>query len=114
MVEIWKDIKGYEGLYRVSNTGKVFSYKSNRELHANTHGYLVVGLTKDKKQRHKYIHRLVAEAFLPNPKNKPEVNHIDHNTHNNHVTNLEWVTPTENKLKYIKSNKYKAIKEKRK
>lgn len=109
MQEIWKEVKDYEGLYSVSNTGKVYSHKRNKLLSATTTGwshggYCVVCLSKNGKQKMKYAHRLVAEAFIPNPENKPEVNHIDHDNHNNLVTNLEWVTHDENIMAY---NKYR-------
>ena len=110
-MEIWKDIEGYEGLYAVSNTGKVYSYKSKKILRSNATelrcGYINVLLTKDGKRKQKYIHRLVAQAFIPNPENKPEVNHIDHNPQNNHVDNLEWVTKNENIVAYLHSEKRK-------
>lgn len=110
MEEIWKDIKGYEGLYQVSNYGRVKSldrihnhiYKSvckpkfykGKIISANNngHGYLWVVLCKNNKIMHKYIHRLVAEAFIPNPNNLPQVNHKDENMQNNCVDNLEWCT----------------------
>lgn len=104
MNEIWKDVKGYEGLYKVSNTGKVFSCKSKQTLTQaltgttfNTRpGYYRVMLYKGSSRKNVAVHRLVAETFIPNPENKPQVNHIDHNTHNNNVNNLEWVTQAEN------------------
>ena len=96
-MEIWKDIKGYEGLYQVSNKGRVKSLNYRRtgkegilKGKPDKDGYLRVGLCKNKKQKPFYIHRLVAKAFLPNPNNLPEVNHIDENKENNHVENLEW------------------------
>lgn len=109
--EIWKDINGYEGIYQVSNKGrvrsldrKVWNYtKKGRILkpHDNGHSYLNVGLHGENSvNKHAYIHRLVAEAFIPNPDNKPEVNHIDFNKRNNCVENLEWVTEEENKKHY--------------
>jgi len=110
--EIWKDIKGYEGLYQVSNMGRVKSLertvtrKNGRKLPVkerilqptkNFNGYLLVNLydTSSKLKRIS-IHRLVCEAFHENPKNKPCVNHIDENKTNNTVCNLEWCTYEEN------------------
>lgn len=95
-----KDIQGYEGLYAITKDGQVWSYKSNRFLKPSTTNgegtYLKVSLSKEGKVSKRYIHRLVAEAFIPNPENKPEVNHIDENKQNNCVSNLEWVTEKEN------------------
>lgn len=91
-MEIWKDIKGYEGLYQVSNQGRVRSlYKGVRILKTrNNKGYLRVALYKENKYKHISIHRLVAEAFLPNPKNLPQVNHKSEIKTDNRVENLEW------------------------
>ena len=98
MKEIWKDIKGYEGLYQVSNLGRVKRITTGRVLkplkHAN--GYLMVKLSKNSIVYTKTVHRLVAEAFIPNPEHKSEINHIDENKTNNNVSNLEWMTRTEN------------------
>lgn len=95
MEEIWKDVVGFEGLYKVSNYGRVFSVRSNIILKPNVNnrgqGYLQVGL-HDGKNHTKPIHRLVAEAFIPNPNGYPQVNHIDEDTKNNRVDNLEWCT----------------------
>ena len=106
MEEIWKDIKGYEGIYQVSNMGSVKRLnvrdsigrtQSERILKArNNSGYLLVSLYKNAKQSNYNIHRLVAEAFIPNPENKPQVNHIDEDKTNNSTLNLEWVTAKEN------------------
>lgn len=98
MEEIWKDIEGFEGLYQVSNLGRVKSFYTNRILKCSTHpqGYLTVTLCKDSTKYTKKIHRLVAQAFIPNPDNKPEVNHIDENKTNNNLSNLEWSTRKEN------------------
>lgn len=97
MKEIWKDIKGYEGEYMVSNFGRILSLlgKSPRILKPryNRLGYARVSL---HAKNDKSIHRLVAEAFLGNPDNLPEVNHLDENPSNNIVTNLEWCTHKDN------------------
>lgn len=89
---MWKDIKNYEGLYQVNELGEVLSLKSNKILknRNNGNGYLMVGLYKDGKLSNKYIHRLVAESFINNPLNLPQVNHKDENKTNNCVSNLEW------------------------
>lgn len=83
-------IKDYEGLYEVSNEGQVFSLISNKELKPNiVNGYCQVGLHKNGVQINKLVHRLVAEAFLENPNNLPQINHKDENRLNNCVNNLE-------------------------
>ena len=109
MEEIWKDISGYEGLYQISNLGRVKSFprngtiKSERILNLfhTKDGYLFVCL-RNKGRSYPKIHRLVAEAFLDNPYNKETVNHIDGNKENNNVNNLEWATRSEQeKWKYV-------------
>lgn len=94
MEEIWNDIKGYEGRYAISNLGNVKSYESNKIMKQETvrHGYKAIYLKKDGIRSHKYIHILVAEAFIPNPDNLPIINHKDENPANNHMDNLEWCT----------------------
>ena len=99
MEEIWRDIEGFEGKYQVSNTGKVKSlnYRNTGKEKIlkggdNGYGYLKVGLCKDGKEKTCRINRLVAQAFIPNPDNLPEVNHIDKCKTNNCVENLEWCT----------------------
>ena len=92
--EIWKPIKGYEGLYEVSNFGRIKSIRFGKEkimkLQLKKNNYLDISLTKDGKTKRFLIHRLVAEAFIPNPDNLPEVNHKDECKTNNNVNNLEW------------------------
>lgn len=98
-LEFWKDIEGYEGLYRVSNVGQVKSLKSNKILKPNsnnTGGYLQVVLSKNGEAKRFYIHRLVAEAFLPNEDELPEVDHINSDKTDNRVANLQWISRVEN------------------
>lgn len=92
-----KDIKGYEGLYAVTECGKVWSYRSKKFLTPyNVVGYHYVDLRNKGVRKQFRVHRLVAEAYIPNPENKPQINHKDENKINNHVSNLEWVTAKEN------------------
>jgi hypothetical protein len=91
--EIWKDIKGYENLYKVSNLGNVYSYLTNKILKpGKDNGYLKVNLSKNKKIKQFTVHRLVSLMFLPNNKDYPCINHKDENPSNNNVDNLEWCT----------------------
>lgn len=96
MTEIWKDIKGYEGLYSVSNRGRIKNAKRILKPSNNGNGYMLIGLRKRGKRKNFYIHRLVALAFIENPENKPVINHKDYNRKNNDVNNLEWITVKEN------------------
>ena len=105
--EIWKDVVGYEGLYKVSDKGNIYSVErigaNGQELggiilkpRPTIKGYLQVHLCKNGKIKNNYIHRLVAEAFIPNPNDYPEVNHLDEDKANNYVKNLEWCTRERN------------------
>ena len=92
MTEKMKDVKDYEGLYAITRDGKVWSYKSKKFLKPGLirDGYHRVNLCKNGKKKNYLIHRLVAEAFIPNPDNLPQVNHKDEDKSNNCVDNLEW------------------------
>lgn len=98
MEEIWKQISGYEGRYEVSNLGKVRSYAQNKKGKfvsgsLSKKGYIMVKLYDSNGVNKTYpVHRLVAKAFIPNPKNLPQVNHKDENKENNSIENLEWCT----------------------
>ena len=94
---IWKDVIGYEDLYSVSNTGSVLGKKSNKVLKPFcSRGYARVSLSKEGKTTHVSVHKLVATHFIPNPNNKPQVNHINGDKLTNTAINLEWVTCSEN------------------
>lgn len=94
--EVWKDIAGYEGLYQVSNLGRVKRDGRIKTLSVDRGGYLYVWLSKHSKMKCLKVHRLVADAFIENPNGKRTVNHIDGNKKNNQVDNLEWATHSEN------------------
>ena len=115
MERIWKDIKGYEGLYQVSNCGEVRKLRfinniTNKEKifmitpQKINSGYYKIVLYKNAVYKNKTIHRLVAETFIPNPNNYPCVNHKDGNKNNNNVENLEWCTYSENAKHAYKNN----------
>jgi hypothetical protein len=109
--EEWNDIPGYEGTYKISSFGQVMacakSWQSGRWLTrhhpdkimvqaVDRKGYCKVGLRKNGSLKNYAVHRLVAISFIPNPENKPDVNHKDTNKRNNHKANLEWATRSEN------------------
>ena len=95
--EEWRDIEGYEGIYQVSNYGRVKSVKRGIILKTfERKGYPAVTLSKDGVGRSYSVHRLVGEAFIPNPDNLPYINHKDETRDNNHVSNLEWCTASYN------------------
>ncbi len=118
MNEEWKDIIGYEGLYQVSNLGRVkslfrFSKRKNYvitiqekllKILNGPKGYNLIRLSRNGILKTYRLHRLIAQAFIPNPENKPEVNHINGNKKDNCVNNLEWVTSAENMQHAHKNN----------
>lgn len=129
MEEVWKDIKGYERLYQISNFGNVrsldrvfyqknpwgfcstFKYKGRKiSPTTNRNGYYYVDLTNRQKRKRFYVHRLVAESFIPKDCNRPHINHKDLNKKNNNVENLEWCSREENMRHAVKNNaiKYKS------
>lgn len=95
----WRDVIGYEGYYQISEYGDIKNTKTNkiRKTRASSkHGYIEIDLYKDASCSWKRVHRLVAEAFIPNPENLSVVMHLDNNKTNNHYTNLKWGTISEN------------------
>lgn len=96
-IEEWKDIDGYEGLYQASSFGNIKSLKSNLILKPilQSNGYCHIGLHNGKPIQYR-LHRIIAKTFIPNPENKPQVNHKDGNRSNNNISNLEWCTASEN------------------
>lgn len=122
--EIWNPIKNYENLYEVSNTGKVRSIdrkivdKNNKvkiikgklhKLYVTKSGYVATCLYKNSQPKMYRVHRLVAETFIPNPNNLPQINHIDENKENNHVNNLEWCSASENGIRKTKKGEKKVL-----
>ena len=107
-MEVYKDIKGYENYYSVSNTGRILSKRKNKCLAFgdNGKGYLFVNLYSEKSIKRFYIHRLVAMTFLDNNENKTQVNHKDCDKSNNNVNNLEWNTAYENINHAVKNKRF--------
>ena len=122
MKEIWKDIRGYEGIYQISNLGKVKSIGRNEQYEVNgkiinrvrkekilskcidNQGYVIVALSLNRKIKYYKVHRLVATYFVSNTENKNIINHIDGDKTNNIYTNLEWCTIKENTVHAYKNN----------
>lgn len=101
MKEEWRSVAGYEGKYIISNYGNLkrihkYTPASNKKPSVDQDGYLRTKLHNGRLTKYSGIHKLVAEAFIPNPDDKPQVNHKDGNKRNNNVNNLEWVTSSEN------------------
>ena len=93
-----RDVKGYEGLYGITSCGRVWSYKRQKFLKpaSDKKGYFKVVLYKNGKCKNYKIHRLVAEAYIPNPDNLPQVDHIDNDKTHNYINNLQWITNRNN------------------
>ena len=93
-----RDVKGYEGLYAVTSCGRVWSYQRKKFLtpYTDGNGYLKIKLSKDGKRNQYRIHRLVAEAYIPNPYNLTDVDHIDNDRTHNYLNNLQWITHKDN------------------
>lgn len=115
MKEIWKDIPGYEGLYQASNLGKIkrilfinrTTIKKQEKIlkiYINKSNRCYVSLHKNDKRKNCLIHRLVAQAFISNPNNLPQINHIDGDPTNNNINNLEWCSAKENIIHAYKNN----------
>ena len=104
-----KDIKGYEKEYAITSCGKVWSYKSNKFLSPGiTEGYHQVGLMKNGKRKYFYIHRLVAEAYIPNPNGYDTVDHIDGDKAHNYPNNLQWLPNIDN-VKKTQGQKVRCV-----
>jgi hypothetical protein len=105
MIEVWKDVVGFEFYYEVSNTGYIrrkagssHLKPKNLKMRYDADGYCRVNLKVKQKSNSKFFHRIIAMAFLDNPENKPQVNHINGIKHDNRLENLEWATRSENRV----------------
>jgi hypothetical protein len=119
--EIWKDVVGYEGIYKVSNLGRVkrisnlkrcnLKYRDGYYLKPldNGLGYLRIKLSNKGKSRRVMLHRIIAKAFIPNPENKPFINHINSDRKDNRIENLEWCTQSENVKHCVKVGRWHAL-----
>lgn len=109
MKEIWKDIPNYEGKYQVSNLGRVRNIQKENyilKFSNDGKGYQKVKLCNNGKCKSFRVHRLVAQVFIPNPNNLPEINHIDYNRLNNNINNLEWCDRKYNMNYSVKANRF--------
>jgi hypothetical protein len=107
--EMGKPIKGFEPYYVISTHGRVSNYRKIMKTYILNTGYLAIKFTVKMERTTHLIHRLVAEAFIPNPNNYKEVNHIDGNKLNNHVSNLQWVSSSMNKQHAIKTGLFNYV-----
>ncbi len=114
--EVWKDLTDFEGIYKVSNYGRILRIKTNSVLKSSLSSckkYYRIELCKDGKKYRRLIHRLLCIHFLPNPNNYQEINHIDHNSLNNNLNNLEWINDMGNtahgKLNLLTTSKYLGV-----
>ena len=113
-MKIWKDIINFEGIYKISSDGEIINIARNKILEPNKSGrYLYYSLSKNSKPLYRYLHRMIAESFIENVDNKPQVNHIDGNKLNNKIENLEWVTASENQIHAHKNNLIKCTEKRR-
>lgn len=115
IIRKWKNIPGWENIYKASSDGKIYSCRSRRNLNIKinqVHGYCEIEFNLEGKASYHRVHRLVALTYLPNPLNLPFVNHIDGNKQNNCVTNLEWINGTDNNLHAIKTGLVSLVRKK--